>query len=71
MKLNLDMLHEGDLINLIDGLNKQGTPFIVRDCEIKRAIGAQVDTKNLTPNLRAHCEIDWLTLRDPQLSGSL
>ncbi|MFM9834976.1 MAG: hypothetical protein ACKVOA_02615 [Methylophilaceae bacterium] len=71
MKLNLDMLHEGDLINLLDGLHEQSTPYIVRDCEISRPVGAQVNTRNLTSNLKATCEIDWLTLRDPQLSGSL
>jgi hypothetical protein len=71
MKLDLEMLHEGDLLNLIDGLHEQSTPFIVRDCEIKRPVGAVVNTKNLTSNLKALCEIDWLTLRDPQLTGNL
>ena len=71
MKLNMDMLHEGDLLNLLDGLHEQATPFIVRDCEIKRPIGALVNTKNLSANLKAVCEIDWLTLRDPQLSGGI
>ena len=71
MKLNMDMLHEGDLLNLLDGLHEQATPFIVRDCEIKRPIGALVNTKNLSANLKAVCEIDWLTLRDPQLGKGL
>lgn len=71
MKLNMDMLHEGDILNLLDGLHEQTTPFIVRDCEIKRPVGAVVNTKNLASNLKASCEIDWLTLRDPQLTGNL
>ncbi|MES2499674.1 MAG: hypothetical protein V4570_04000 [Pseudomonadota bacterium] len=71
MKLNLDMLHEGDLLVLLDGLREQTTPFIVRDCEITRPIGAVFNTKNISANLKAACEIDWLTLRDPQLSGTL
>jgi hypothetical protein len=71
MKLNMDMLHEGDILNLLDGLHEQTTPFIVRDCEIKRPVGAVVNTKNLASNLKAACEIDWLTLRDPQLTGNL
>jgi hypothetical protein len=71
MKLNLDMLHEGDILNLIDGLQEQTTPFIVRECEISRPVGAVVNSKNIAPNLRAICEIDWLTLRDPQLTGAL
>ncbi|WP_020167058.1 MULTISPECIES: hypothetical protein [Methylotenera] len=69
MKLNLDMLHEGDLLTLLDGLQEQTTPFIVRDCEITRPIGTEINTKNITANLKAACEIDWLTLRDPQLTG--
>lgn len=71
MKLNLDMLHEGDLLALLDGLQEQTTSFIVRDCEITRPIGAVINTKNISANLKAVCEIDWLTLRDPQLTGAL
>jgi len=71
MSLKLDMLHEGDLLALLDGLHEQTTPFIVRDCEIKRPIGAVVNTKNITSNMQANCEIDWLTLRDPQLAGGI
>lgn len=71
MKLDMNMLHEGDLLNLLDGLHEQTTPFIVRECDIKRPVGAAVNTKNLTSNLKASCEIDWLTLRDPQLTGNL
>lgn len=69
MKLNLDMLHEGDLLTLLDGLKEQPTPLIVRDCEISRPTGAVINTKNISANLKAVCEIDWLTLRDPQLSN--
>lgn len=71
MKLNLAMLHEGDLLSLLDGLQEQPTPFIVRDCEITRPIGSVINTNNISANLKATCEIDWLTLRDPQLTGAL
>jgi len=71
MSLKLDMLHEGDLLALLDGLHEQTTPFIVRDCEIRRPIGAVVNIKNMTSNMQANCNIDWLTLRDPQLAGAL
>ena len=70
MSLKLDMLHEGDLLALLDGLREQTTPFIVRDCEIKRPIGAMVNVKNVSANMQANCEIDWLTLRDPQLTSA-
>ncbi len=71
MSLKLDMLHEGDILALLDGLHEQTTPFIVRDCEIKRPIGAVVNSKNIAANMQANCEIDWLTLRDPQLSNAI
>ena len=32
-------------------------------------IGAVVNSKNVAANMQAECEIDWLTLRDPQLSS--
>jgi hypothetical protein len=71
MSIKLDMLHEGDILALIDGLHEQTTPFMVRDCEISRPVGAKVDAKNVAANMQANCEIDWLTLRDPQLAGAL
>jgi hypothetical protein len=71
MSIKLDMLHEGDILALLDGLHEQTTPFIVRDCEISRPVGAAVNAKNMAANMQAHCEIDWLTLRDPQLVGVL
>ncbi len=68
MRLDLDMLHEGDLLTLLDELHAQPTPFIVRDCELKRTTNAAINLNNLSANLKASCEIDWLTLRDPQLA---
>jgi hypothetical protein len=70
MSINLPLLHEGDLLDMIDGLSQQSAPFIVRECEITRPIGAQIDTKNVTANMQATCKIDWLTLRDPQLHST-
>ena len=70
MSLKLDMLHEGDILVLLDGMREQSTPFIVRDCEIQRPIGAAVNAKNVVSNMQATCEIDWLTLRDPQLTNA-
>lgn len=71
MELRLDMLHEGDLINLLEDLHENTPPFMVRDCEITRPIGAEVNTKKVVANLKAACEIDWITLRDPELGRGL
>jgi len=69
MKLELSMLHEGDLLTMIEALDaQQTTPFIVRECEITRL--TTVNTAVLTPNLLANCELDWLTIREPQVVGN-
>lgn len=67
MKVELGMLHEGDLLTLLDGLHEQSAPFIVRECELKKPVGAKFNLQNVAPNMQATCLIDWLTLRDPQL----
>ena len=71
MKLNLELLHENDLLNLLDGLRDQSTPYIVRNCEITRPSGAVINNKVVVANLSAVCEIDWLTIRDPQLTSAI
>lgn len=66
MKLELDMLHEGDLLRLTEALNTQTTtPFMLRDCEINRLNPDSQFGGELTANLHAQCELDWLTLREP------
>lgn len=68
MKLELAMLHEGDILNLLQSLDTQQTaPFILRQCEIKRL--GDIKTTTLTANMQASCELDWLTIREPQVEG--
>lgn len=69
MKLGLSMLHEGDLLTLIDDLRQQqGAPFMVRQCEITRQ-NALVGN-SFAPNMHADCELDWVTIHEPQNAGS-
>jgi hypothetical protein len=69
MKLNLSMLHEGDLITLIEALKeRETTPFILRQCEITRSTTGAAD--KLAPNSQANCELDWLTILEPQAAGA-
>lgn len=64
MKLELAMLHEGDLLTLLNGLStQQSTPFIVRQCEMTRQ-NANIGS-SLTPNMQAKCELDWITIHEP------
>lgn len=70
MELELSMLHEGDLLTLLEALSeKQATPFMLRECEIKRV--SRVDPDKLAPYFQATCELDWLTLREPPKTGGL
>jgi type II secretory pathway pseudopilin PulG len=66
MKLDLDMLHEEDILQLTEAIGKKnGEVFMLRDCEITRLNAAGALSNQLTPNLHAKCELDWLTLREP------
>jgi hypothetical protein len=69
MKIELSMLHEGDLLTMIDALlARDATPFIPRECVITRVVN---DSKNkLAPNLMASCELDWITISEPQAVGA-
>lgn len=64
MKLELSMLHEGDLLTLVELLATElRSPFILRDCELTRISNAKPDA--FVPNMLGKCEIDWLTLHEP------
>jgi hypothetical protein len=62
MKLNFQLLHEGDLMSFLTALGKQGAGFFsVNQCKIDRLnTGGSI---RFQPNLRADCEIAWITLR--------
>lgn len=69
MKLELAMLHEGDLLLLVDELRaRKITPFILRQCEVNKRPGVSFD--KFTANLQADCELDWLTVREPAVLGA-
>ena len=60
MQLRLDLLHELDLLNLLDDLRQAGY-FAVQDCTLKRN-GAAGAPAGATPSLSADCTRLWLTL---------
>jgi len=66
MKLDLDMLHEGDILQLTESLSgKNVAPFMLRDCEITRINTGRALSNQLIANLHAQCNLDWLTLHEP------
>ena len=60
MKLNARLLHEEDLIRLLDDLRREARALIqVRRCDVSRL--PRTDNA-LQGNLQAECVIDWITL---------
>lgn len=64
MKINLKLLHEGDLMRFLGTLARFGAGvFSVNQCVMER-VDAGDNLRN-QPNLRAECELAWITLRPP------
>ncbi|WP_126446919.1 hypothetical protein [Sulfuricystis multivorans] len=62
MKLDLQLLHENDLLGLLADLSAAVPALIsVRHCTIERL---PPSTEPQTAQLKAACEIDWITLQE-------
>lgn len=63
MKFTLPLLHEQDLLTLLQALPAENNPpLMLRDCTIIRAAESR---EKLAPRLAADCELDWLTIAEP------
>jgi len=64
MKVELALLHEGDLLNFLADLRDSGNAYYsVKQCSLLRT-GAAPTIAGLAPRLRAECEIDLITIID-------
>ena len=64
MKVELALLHEGDLLNFLADLRDSGNAYYaVRRCSLART-GLAPIVAGLAPRLRAECEIDLITIID-------
>lgn len=62
MKLDMPLLHENDLLGLIKDLSAQVHALVsVKSCRIERSMA---DPQHPGATLKAHCEIDWITLEE-------
>jgi len=62
MKLSLQLVHEGELLRFFRQLDAQGAgAFDINECVLERAASADAPL-NAQPNLRAECEVAWITL---------
>ena len=64
MTVQLDLLHEEDLLRFLADLRESGNAYYaVRSCNVRRTGQAATGT-TITPRLRANCEIDLITVID-------
>ena len=64
MRVDLALLHEGDLLRFLGDLRASGNAYYaVRSCSVART-GQLAATSGLSPRLRAECEIDLITIVD-------
>lgn len=62
VKIGIQLLHEGDLLNFIDDLAKRGKPYLsVRSCKVRRDDRSAGGT-TLAPRLQADCVFDLITI---------
>ncbi len=64
MKVDIALLHEGDLLGFLHDLRESGNAFYsVRRCAIRRT-GIAATGTSIVPRLRAECDIDLITIID-------
>jgi len=62
VKMSLQLLHEGDLLNFIDELARRGKSYLsVRSCDVRRE--SLSGGTALAPRLHADCVFDLITIR--------
>ncbi len=63
MSITVDLLHEGDLLSLLDNISRNVTGLYgLRECDIQR-IGQDLSTEPDGVNLSALCHMNFLTIR--------
>ena len=64
MKVDIALLHEGDLLGFLRELRDSGNAYYsVKRCAINRT-GTAPTGASIMPRLRAECEIDLITIVD-------
>jgi hypothetical protein len=64
MKVDIALLHEGDLLTFLRDLRETGNAYYsVRRCNISRTGTAPTGT-SIVPRLRAECDVDLITIID-------
>ena len=65
MKVEIALLHEGDLLAFLDDLREAGNQYTsVQRCNVARTGDSTSTAPTLAPRLRAQCEIQLITIVD-------
>jgi hypothetical protein len=65
MKVDIALLHEGDLLAFLRDLRDSGNQYTaVQRCNLVRSGASQATLLSLAPHLRAQCEIHLITIID-------
>lgn len=63
MNLSLGLLHEGDLVRLLEKLERDSAGlFSVEHCELRREAGREQSPSGIAAELHADCLLRWFTL---------
>lgn len=63
MRLTMQLLHEEDLTGFLDDLAAQAPAYLrTRRCAVDRLPQPAEPPAGATPQLRAECELDWITI---------
>lgn len=65
MKLQMLLLHEEDLLGFLADLRARVRALIVvRECTVERIPRSAASERGVQPQLKADCDLDWITLRE-------
>jgi len=65
MKLQIDLLHEGQLLDFFSALRKQiNGQYQLESCVLKRAAGNDADGTTIAAHIQAECNGGWITLKN-------
>ena len=65
MRLQMQLLHEGDLLGFLADLRANVRALIVvRQCNVERIARGAGSERGTQAQLKADCDIDWITLRE-------
>ena len=71
MRLSLLLLHEEDLLRVLHDLREDVSAHVrTRRCSVERLPAPVQQSATVAPQLKAECELDWITVRDMQPGGA-